>query len=476
MDLEKLLVNIKKYNQKQEELEFIKKAYFYALNLHSGQSRQSGEPYITHPLSVAIILSEIEADTNTIIASLLHDTLEDTHIKKEDIAYMFNPYIANLVDGVTKIGKIHFSSRQDEIANNTRKLLSGIEEDIRIILIKLADRLHNMRTLEFKKVDKQKENALETMEIFVPLAYYLGCYRIKNELEDLSFRYIKPEIYMELTHKLKTIETENYDALQIMLENIQKKLNDEGIANEIKARTKNIYGIYKRIQQGKKISEIHDLLALKVIVNDVESCYRALGCIHSLYPPIHGKFKDYLYQPKTNMYRSLHTTVFGENEHLVQTQIRTIKMDKIASLGLMAYWQDEKVVMNDELRNRFQFFKSLVEINSSTSDNRKFLEEIRQEILSKNIYVYTSKGEIQEMPDGSTPIDFAYKIHKDIGNSMVAALVNGNYVTLDYKLQNKDIVKIITNNMTYGPNNNWIEQCNTPLAKKRIKEFYSKIR
>ncbi len=475
MNLDHLLDNVRIYNKSEEEIQMISKAYHYAKKLHSGQKRQSGEPYIIHPLSVAIILSEIEADTNTIVAGLLHDILEDTDVIKDDIAHDFNSNIAMLVYGVTKIGKINFYSKEDEIAGNTRKLLSGVTEDVRIVLIKLADRLHNMRTLEFKKPDKQKENALETMEIFVPIAYYLGCYRIKSELEDLSFKYINPEMYFELSKKVQKIESETHDDLHTMLTGIQAILNDNSIPNEIKARTKNIYGIYKRIQQGNKLHEIHDLLALKIIVDDIKNCYVALGQVHSLYPPVNGRMKDYLVQPKTNMYKSLHTTVFGKGEHLVQTQIRTFEMDKIASLGLTAYWQNPDVVMNDELRSRFQFFKSLLEINHSTSDNRRFLEEIKQEILGTNIYVYTPKGKVIELPAGSTPIDFAYKVHTDIGNSMVAAIINRNYSAVNSTLENKDIVKIITNDMTFGPNKEWLEQCQTVLAKRKIKEFYDKI-
>ncbi|HOZ53815.1 MAG TPA: RelA/SpoT family protein [Bacilli bacterium] len=476
MNLNYLLESVKKYNNNEKDIKFISNAYHYAEKLHKNQKRQSGEPYIIHPLSVAIILSEIEADTNTIVAGLLHDTLEDTDIKKNDIACEFNPYVAMLVDGVTKIGKISFSSREEEIAGNARKLLSGIAEDVRIVLIKLADRLHNMRTLEFKKLDRQKEIALETMEIFIPLAYYLGCYRIKSELEDLSFKYINPEMYFELSKKVKKIEKDTYNDLYLMLSEINSLLIDNNIPNEIKARTKNIYGIYKRIEQGTKLNEIHDLLALKIMVEDVKKCYLTLGQVHSLYPPVNGRIKDYIAKPKTNMYQSLHTTVFGKGENLVQIQIRTFEMDKIASLGLTAYWQDPKVVMNDELKTRFQFFKSLLEINSSTSDNKSFFEEIKQEVLGAKIYVYTPKGDIIELPVGSTAIDLAYKIHTDMGNSMVAAIINGNYSLPESKLQNKDIVKIITNDMTFGPNKEWVDQCQTVLAKRMIRRFYDRVK
>lgn len=474
MGLEGLLDNVRKYNNNEQDIVNISDAYYYAKTLHKGQARLSGEEYIIHPLAVGVILSELEADADTIIAGLLHDTLEDSDIEKEDIVNNFNSQVANLVDGVTKIGKINFSDKEEQYAFNTRKLLSGITEDIRIILIKLADRLHNMRTLQYLSEQKQKENALETMEIFVPLAYYLGCYRIKSELEDLSFKYINPQMYLELSKKVKKIEQETKDDLYSMLKDIQSILKDNNIPNEIKARTKNIYGIYKRMQQGDKINEIHDLLSLKIIVDDIKNCYITLGLVHSLYPPINGRMKDYLVQPKTNLYQSLHTTVFGLGEKLVQTQIRTSEMDKVASLGITANWQDPDAKMNDDARSRFQFFKSLVEINRTTRDNRSFLEEIKQELLGQNIYVYTPKGNIIELPVGSTPIDFAYKIHTDIGNSMVAAIINGNYTGVDYKLQNKDIVKIITNEMAFGPKREWAEQCQTVLAKKRIKSFYGK--
>ena len=477
MSLDKLLDNIREYNNNEAELQMINEAYSFAEHLHGDQKRLSGEPYIIHPLAVATTLSEIEADTNTIIAALLHDCLEDTVVKKEDIAHAFNPYVAMLVDGVTKISKINFSSKEDEIAGNTRKLLCGITEDIRIILIKLADRLHNMRTLKYhKNPEKQKENALETMEIFVPIAYYLGCYGIKSELEDLSFKYINPEMYYQLNKKISKIERNTNDDLHLMLNNIESLLNNEGIPNDIKFRVKNIYGIYKRIQRGNKLNEIHDLLSLKIMVNEISDCYLSLGLVHSLYPQVPGRFKDYIYSPKTNMYRSLHTTVFGEGENLVQTQIRTHEMEKIASLGLTVYWQDENIVMNDELRSRFQFFKSLVEINQSTSEDREFVEAIKQEILGTNIYVYTSKGEIIQLPKDSTPIDFAYKIHSDLGNTMAGAIVNGNYVEPTIKLQNKDIVKIIKGELVFGPREEWAAQCKTPLARKKINAFHDKMR
>ena len=429
-----LIEMVKTYNP--NEIEIINKAYDFAEQLHRGQTRQSSEPYIIHPLNVAYILAEMHADKDTVCAGLLHDTLEDTEITKEIIIEEFNAEVAKLVDRVTKLSKINFSSKQEQNMANTRKIITGITEDVRIIIIKLADRLHNMRTLQFKSEFKQKENALETMEIFVPLAYYIGAYRIKQ------------------------------------------MLNDKNIPNEIKVRTKNIYGIYKRLSEGHKLSDIHDLFALKIMVDEVENCYRTLYYIHKEYHPINDKFKDYICNPKTNMYRSLHTTVFGPDDKLVQTQIRTFDMDKVASFGLPIYWDIEKGkardVMQKELKNKYQFFKSLTEINAMFGDNQEFVSQIKNELFSDKIYVYTTKGDIIELPKGSTPIDFAYQIHTDIGNTMVAAIVNDEYVPIDYQLKNKDRVKIVTDELSFGPREDWIDKAQTTHAKRKIKEFNKK--
>ena len=471
--LKDLLNKLKEYNP--EEVDIVKKAYYYASNLHSGQTRQSGEPYISHPLNVAYILTEMHADRDTICAGLLHDTLEDTNITKEDISHDFNQSIANLVDGVTKLSKMNFSSKQDQNYANTRKIITGITEDVRIIIIKLADRLHNMRTLQFKSEFKQKENSLETMEIFVPLAYYIGAYRIKSELEDLSLRYLKPDMYKRIEERKEKLEELSDECLNEMLYKIEKLLKDKNIPSEIKVRTKNIYGIYKRLSEGQKLSDIHDLLALKIMVDEVENCYKTLGMIHNEYHPINDKFKDYICNPKTNMYRSLHTTVFGPDDRLVQIQIRTFDMDKVASFGLTAYWDEQKGkardVMQDDLKQKFQFFKSLTEINSMFGDNQQFVNQVKCELFADRVYVYTTKGDIIELPKGSTPIDFAYKIHTDIGNTMVGVFVNDEYVPVDYVLQNKDRVRIVTDDLSFGPREDWIDKAQTSLAKKKIREF-----
>ena len=474
--IDDLLKKVSEYNI--GAIHDVSEAYCYAKLLHGNQIRQSGEPYINHPLNVAYILSEMHADCDTVCAGLLHDTLEDTNIKKEDIAHDFNQNVANLVDGVTKLSKMNFSSKQDQNNANTRKIITGITDDVRIIIIKLADRLHNMRTLQFKSEFKQKENSLETMEIFVPLAYYIGAYRIKSELEDLSLKYLKPDVYKRIgDEKIKLEETFD-DILKEMLYKIETLLNDRNIPNEIKVRTKNIYGIYKRLSEGHKLSDIHDLLALKIMVDEIENCYIGLYLVHSKYKPINDKFKDYICNPKTNMYRSLHTTVFGPEDRLVQTQIRTFDMDKIASFGLTAYWDIEKGkardAMQEDLKQKYQFFKSLTEINSIFGDNQQFVNQVKNELFANKIYVYTTKGDIIELPIGSTIIDYAYKLDTNIGNTMIGAFVNDECVPLDYVLQNKDRVRIVTNELSNGPEEKWLDIAKTSLAKSKIKNYYKK--
>ena len=479
MNIDVLLELVKMYNR--DEVEMIRKAYEYADQMHSGQTRQSGEPYIIHPLNVAYIVAEMHADRNTVCAALLHDTLEDTHATKEEIAELFNSDIANLVDGVTKISKMNFSSKAEQNLANTRKIITSITDDVRIIIIKLADRLHNMRTLEYKSVFKQKENSLETLEIFVPLAYYIGAYRIKSELEDISFRYLKPKEYRKLYNIMSRASEENNIVLTEVLQNIEYILKNENIPNEIKVRTKNLYGIYKRQSGGYKISDIHDLLSLKIMVNELWDCYKTLGLIHSKYHPVNEMFKDYIWNPKTNLYQSLHTTIFAPRDKLVQTQIRTFDMDKIASFGLTAYWDinkgDARDKMQKDLREKFQFFKTLTDINNMFLDNKDFVSQVKQELFNDNIYVYTSKGDIIELPKNSTIIDFAYKIHTDVGNTLVGAKVNGEYVTdLGQTLKNRDRITVITDDYSYGPRAEWLDKVNTSNAKKKIKDFNKKIK
>lgn len=468
--IDDLLNHIKTYNP--DEIEIIKKAYEFANELHYGQKRQSGEAYISHPLNVAYILSEMHADKDTICAGLLHDTLEDTETTKEEIAQLFNKEIANLVDGVTKISKMNFSSKAEQNLANTRKIITGLTEDVRIIIIKLADRLHNMRTLEFKSSFKQKENSLETMEIFVPLAYYIGAYRIKSELEDISFGYLYPDDYKRIEERLKNSSIENNSCLNEMLLNIDEILNNESIPHEIKVRTKNIYGIYKRLNNGcNKISDIHDLLSLKIMVDEIKNCYQTLGLIHSKYHPINDKFKDYICNPKTNLYSSLHTTVFGPNDKLVQTQIRTFDMDKVASFGLTSYWDinkgEARHKMQETLKKKSQLFKSLSDVNIMFKDNQDFVTQVKSELFSDKIYIYTSNGEIKELPKGSNIIDLA--CYMDLENILIGAKVNDEIVPIDYCLKNKDRVVVLTDDLAYGYKEDYIERANTDYAKEKLK-------
>jgi len=476
LTLQDLLERIEDYSI--EDKNKVLKAYNFADKYHEGQYRQSGEPYIIHPLNVCYTLAEMHADSDTLCAGLLHDVLEDTNATYDEIAEEFNPSVAKLVDGVTKISKMNFSSKTEMKYANTRKIINGLTTDVRIIIIKLADRLHNMRTLQFKRKEKQKEISLETMEIFAPLAYSIGAYRIKCDLEDLSLMYLKNYEYNTILEKRNKIEEANRNNLLYMLNNINKILNDKNIPNEIKIKTKNIYGIYRRVSVGDKIYDIHDLMALRVIVDEIENCYQTLGVIHSQYKPFNEMFKDYIYNPKSNLYRSLHTTVFGYDDRLVQARIRTKDMNQIASYGLTAYWYLNKEAardkMQEDLKNKWQDFDSLLEINSAFRDNEEFVSQVKKEVFSDKVYVYTPKGETIRLPKGSTVIDFAYKIHTDIGNSMISAIVNDKYVSIDYELKDGDIIKIITSVLQNGPKEGWEDKAHTTYAKRRIREFGKK--
>ena len=471
--IEKLLDVVRSYNE--NAVEYVRKAYEYADGLHEGQMRQSGEPYISHPLNVAYILAELHADKDTLCAGLLHDTLEDTNTTKEEIASLFGVDVANLVDGVTKISKLNFSTKQEQNMANTRKIIVSMQSDIRIVIIKLADRLHNMRTLQFKSPFKQKENAIETMELFVPMAYQLGAYRIKSELEDLSFQYIDPEGYKKIQDIMYRVENESKSCIEEMLGKINEILSAREIPNEVKVRVKNIYGIYKRLKECNHLSDIHDLISFKIMVDEIDQCYLMLRPIHEAYKPLNGKMKDFISNPKTNMYQSLHTTVFGPDNRLVQMQIRTFDMDRVASFGLATYWDIHKgkarTVMQDELKSKYQFYQSLLEINKVFGDNQEFVHQAKNELFSDKVYVYTSKGEFIELPKGSTTIDFAYRIGVDIGNTMIGAIVNDKHVPVDYELKNKDRVIITTDDLSFGPREDWIDKAKTTYAKTKIREF-----
>lgn len=461
-----------------QDLEQLRKAYNLANYLHKGQKRASGEDYIIHPLNVAYILAMLHADIDTICAALLHDTIEDTEITKEELEIMFNYNVANLVDGVSKISRMNFSSKEEQRLANTRKIILGLTNDVRIILIKLADRLHNMRTLQYKTKEKQIENAIETLEIFVPLAYYLGIYEIKNELENISLFYLYPDEYQKIKEDREEIKYLYQDNLEYMKEDISKGLQEKNINNDIRVRIKSIYGIYKAKekqnspQKDFKISDIRDLFSLKINVDNIDDCYRALRVLHFKYYPVNSKFKDYISRPKTNKYQSLHTTIYGFDNHLVQAQIRTFEMDKLASLGITEYWQQKGQnaieIMQEELK-KYQFYDSLIEIDKCFGDDLEFVKHIKNELFYNKVYTYSAvNGKTIELPVGSTPIDFAYKV--GLGDNMVAAIVNGNNVELDYTLKKGDIVEIVTNNLNVTATPSWIDKAKTTRAKIRIRK------
>lgn len=471
LKLEDLLKEINKYNKRNKDI--IKKAYFYAEKFHEGQKRQSGEEYIIHPLNVAYILATMKADEKTVCAGLLHDVLEDTPVTKEELTAEFGEEVCNLVLGVTKISNIHFVNEEDIIMENTRKIITSIKNDIRIIVIKLADRLHNMKTLEFKKPEKQVKNAVETMEIFIPLAYHIGAYLIKEELEDLSFKYLDKEKYKKIKDLKNESFEKNAENIELITNTIGNKLKAEKIKFKLVIRELSLTGINKRLNKGYKFEEIHNIRSLVVTVPTIMDCYKALGTIHSVYYPVNHKFKDYISNPKTNMYKSLHTTIFGMDGYLMQVQIRTFEMDMTDCYGLVSYWERNKNkatnLMQKDLIENYQFFSVLEDLDNAFGDNYQFVNLVKDEVLNDKIYVYSPSGEIVELPKGSTPIDFAFKMHTEIGTKMVSAVVNDHPVDIDYVLKNKDRIKIVTDDSNIDKKE-WIEKAHTSYAKRKIKE------
>ncbi len=453
----------------------LRRAYIYASKYHQDQKRASGEPYIIHPVNVAYILAMMNADVDTVIAGLLHDVVEDTESSLEEIEKKFNKTIRSLVDGVTKMTKFSSSNKKELTASNIRKIVVSLVRDPRIIIIKLVDRLHNMRTLEYKSLEKQQEKALETLEIYVPLAYYIGASKIKDELENISFRYLKPSLYGDISKQRDDLIKETTNLLNDTLVKVVGLLKKNGVKVKLEIRYKDTYSIYKKIITNHKFETIHDIICIKVLTKNIKDCYLALMYIHEIYTPINNYFKDYIAKPKTNMYKSLHTTVFGPDNRLIQFQIRTFDMERVAIYGLTSYWFKYKnnacIEMQKDLENNFQFFKSLKELDSTILDNIEFLTRIKQELFSSNIYVYTTSGEVIELPNGATVLDFAYKIHTDVGNNMVAAIVNNEAVSFDYVLENQDRVRIITDPNAYVPKEEWLNSVITTKAKNKITEY-----
>ncbi len=471
---------IKSYIDDESELKVITKAYKYAFEKHFGQKRLTGEDYIIHPLSVAQILTEIYADYECLSAAFLHDVLEDCNVTKEELINEFGENITNLVEGVTKINRLNFNGVSEAMNANYRKILVGLCEDVRVIIVKLADRLHNMRTLYVLPEKRQKEKAKETLDILIPIAHRLGMNKIKSELEDLSLRYYKPDIYFDISEKLNQTKAEREKIVLEMQNKVSELLNKNNIKHEIKGRAKSIFSIYKKLDKGKKFNDIYDLLALRVFVNTEQECYQALGYIHSKYRPIPKRFKDYIAMPKSNMYQSLHTTVFGIDGYLFEIQIRTYEMDLVAENGIASHWSykehgsNVKADMQNDMEKKLQFFRTIMEMKDE-KDDKNFVEAVKEDSFKEVIYVFTPKGDVIELPKGSTPIDFAYRVHSDIGDHLVGAIVNEMLVPIDYELKNDDVVKININKNSMGPNYEWLNIVKTPQARNKIRAFFNRL-
>ncbi len=477
--IEDLIKKASVYIPEEENLEKIRKAYVFAEASHRGQFRKSGEPYIIHPLNTAIILTTVYADTDTLIAGLLHDTIEDCDVDKDELEEMFGKTVANLVNGVSKLGRINFSTENEYLIDYYKKIIVGMSEDVRVIIVKLADRLHNMRTLYALPPEKQKKIAKETLEILAPIAHHLGIHKIKSELEDLSLRYLKPDVFYDIAERLDKTKIERDNTVNEMLNLVSSLLTEHNIPHEIKGRAKSIYSIYNKLNKGKKFSDIYDLLALRVLVDTEQECYLALGIIHSKFKPIPNRFKDYVAMPKANMYQSLHTTVFGVDGYLFEIQIRTYQMDEVAENGIASHWaykehKDAKELMQNTTEQKLQFFKSIIELNEDKMSSEDFVNSVKDEVLNNNIYCFTPKGDIIELPRDATPIDFAYKVHTRVGETMVGAIVNNSIVPLDYKLKNNDIVKINTSKNSKGPSQEWLNIVKSTQTKNKIRAFFSK--
>ncbi|WP_317310313.1 bifunctional (p)ppGpp synthetase/guanosine-3',5'-bis(diphosphate) 3'-pyrophosphohydrolase [Clostridium thermobutyricum] len=477
--IDKLIKAINK-NCNNVDIEKVKKAYEFAEKAHENQMRASGEPYITHPIDVAVILAELGMDTDTIIAGLLHDVIEDTEYTYDQVKDLFGEEVTNLVDGVTKLGKIKYKTKEEQQADNVRKMLLAMAKDIRVIIIKLADRLHNLRTLKYMSKEKRKIKAKETLEIYAPLAHRLGMSKIKWELEDISFRYLHEEEYYDLVAKIaeKRIEREEYIAS--IVEDLGNNLENAGIDADIDGRPKHFYSIYRKmVKKNKNIEQIFDLTAIRVLVNSVKDCYGVLGIVHTIYKPIPGRFKDYIAMPKPNMYQSLHTTVIGPQGKTFEIQIRTFEMHKTAEYGIAAHWKykegsEEKKEMNFE--TKLAWLRDILEWQKETSDAEEFMEGFKIDLFSDEVFVFTPKGVVINLPSGSTPIDFAYRIHTDVGNRCVGAKVNGKIVPLDYNLRTGEIVEIITSKVDNGPKMDWLNIAKSNQAKSKIRQWFKRAK
>ena len=476
--IEDLLNRVATYDDNPEDQKLIRNAYDYAYRKHFSQKRITGDDYITHPLNVAWILTDVNADGKAIAAALLHDTIEDSDSTYEEINNLFGEEVAKIVDGVTKINRLNFTTDSEQMAANQRKILVGLSSDVRVLIVKLADRLHNMRTLYVLSEAKQKRKAKETLEILTPVAHRLGMYKLKSELEDLSLRYLNPDAYYEIVEKLNLKKTERDEAVGKMLDEVSNLLTEHNIPHEIKGRSKSIYSIYNKMSKGKKFEDIYDILALRVFVNTEQECYLALGLIHSKYKPVPKRFKDYIAMPKTNLYQSLHTTVFGIDGQLFEIQIRTYEMDKIAEYGIASHWsykENKSPNSKDIMEQKLEIFRSIIELNEDAKTPEEFISNVKKDLLfNDSIYVYTPKGDVIELPKGSTCVDFAYRVHSEVGDKMVGAIVNDSIVPFDYILKTGDIIKVNTSKLSKGPNKDWLNFVATSQAKNKIRAFYTK--
>lgn len=477
MGVQVVLDKVKQYDP-NSNYNLIEKAYVYAEAAHRGQKRISGEPYIIHPVEVALILTEIEMDTPSICAALLHDVIEDTEYSYLNLEEEFGEEIAMLVEGLTKLSRIEFKSREEAQAENLRKMFIAMAKDIRVILIKLADRLHNMRTLSYQPVYKQKEIAQETMDIFAPLAHRLGVFKFKWELEDLSFLYLDPEMYYEIARRLKTKRRDREAYVHDLIERIESGLDQIGIKGDIAGRPKNIYSIYKKmIKQNKGIDEIYDKIAIRVIVDHVRDCYGVLGIIHTMWKPLPGRFKDYIATPKPNMYQSLHTTLIGQGGEPFEVQIKTWEMHQTAESGIAAHWRYKEGVISDKDKKydeKLAWLRQILEWQQDVKDTSEFMESLKIDLFDDTVFVFTPKGAVVELPKGSCPVDFAYRVHTEVGHRCIGSKVNGRIVSLDFQLANGDIVEIMTSKQSNGPTPDWLNFVRTSSAKSRIKQWFKR--
>ena len=477
-----LINSVLKYHP-STDISMIEKAYKVASEAHEGQKRKSGEPYIIHPLCVAIILADLELDKETIVAGLLHDAVEDTWMTYEEVEKEFGSEVALLVDGVTKLGQLSYSADKVEVqAENLRKMFLAMAKDIRVILIKLADRLHNMRTLQYMRPEKQQEKARETMDIYAPIAMRLGISKIKVELDDLSLKYLKPDVYYDLVQKVALRKSEREQFVGAIVKEVKKHMDDANIKAQVDGRVKHFFSIYKKmVNQDKTIDQIYDLFAVRILVDTVKDCYAALGVIHEMYKPIPGRFKDYIAMPKPNMYQSLHTTLIGPNGQPFEIQIRTYDMHRTAEYGIAAHWKykessDGKAPVGKSEEEKLNWLRQILEWQRDMSDNKEFMSLLKNDLdlFADSVYCFTPQGDVKTLPSGSTPVDFAYSVHSAVGNKMVGARVNGKLVPIEYEIKNGDRIEIITSQNSQGPSRDWLKLVKSTQAKNKINQWFKK--